>query len=182
MKFPLANSGASFGFLPSSNSFAPYFYALSRIYITLSFPYLLFKGAMSVLSSHPGPILRFLTFPTNSSSTHFPESPTKTATEIAIHRWPVDPNAAPTNALIASYLSASGITIIWFFAPILHCALLPCSDAVLYIYSPALLDPTNETALTSGWVHIALTISVLPFTELTTPLGTPLFFSKSNKY
>jgi len=54
-----------------------------------------------------------------SSLTHYLVYPTITATERAIQRCPDAPNVALTNALVASYLSQSGITIQWFLAPIL---------------------------------------------------------------
>ena len=44
-----------------------------------------------------------------------------------MQRWPAAPKPAPTSALSDCSLFASGITTAWFFAPIMHCARLPCS-------------------------------------------------------
>jgi hypothetical protein len=44
-------------------------------------------------------------------------SPTKTAVDNAMQRWPAAPKAAPTTAFKAASWSASGSTVAWFFAP-----------------------------------------------------------------
>jgi hypothetical protein len=44
------------------------------------------------------------------SGIHFWASPTSTVTEVAMQRWPAAPKVAPTKALSACSLLASGIT------------------------------------------------------------------------
>ena len=51
--------------------------------------------------------------------------PTATATEMAMQRSPAEPKAAPVSASAAWSISASGITIMWFFAPPSACTRLP---------------------------------------------------------
>jgi hypothetical protein len=51
-------------------------------------------------------------------------APTATITEMAMHRWPLDPYAAPTAASAARSRSASGSTTMWFFAPPSACTRL----------------------------------------------------------
>lgn len=52
-----------------------------------------------------------------SSGSHLRDSPTKTAVDRAIQRWPAAPKAAPTSWLRVFSLLASGITTPWFLAP-----------------------------------------------------------------
>ena len=49
----------------------------------------------------------------------------------------------------------------------------------MYTILATLVDPTNETALISGWSQIASTISFPPFTTLKTPAGRPASFNNS---
>ena len=58
-------------------------------------------------------------------------SPTVTTAEIAMHRSPADPNAAPTSASAVNSRSASGSTTAWFFAPPSAWTRLPCAVAVV---------------------------------------------------
>ena len=58
-------------------------------------------------------------------------APTSSTTEIAMQRWPAAPNDAPTMALMDCSLFASGRTMAWFFAPIMHCTRLPARLARL---------------------------------------------------
>ena len=59
--------------------------------------------------------------PTSGSAT----SPTATTTETAMQRSPAEPYAAETAASAAMSMSASGSTIMWFFAPPSACTRLP---------------------------------------------------------
>ena len=52
-----------------------------------------------------------------NSSIHSEESPTNTATLIAMHLCPAAPTAAPTKPSMVLDLLASGIITMWFFAP-----------------------------------------------------------------
>lgn len=52
-----------------------------------------------------------------SSGNQFRASPTKTAVDRAMQRWPAAPNAAPTSWFRVFSLFASGITTPWFLAP-----------------------------------------------------------------
>ena len=65
----------------------------------------------------PSPTLTFgmrcLIASTSGSAT----SPTATSIETAMHRSPAEPYAAETAASAAISMSASGSTIMWFFAP-----------------------------------------------------------------
>ncbi len=47
-----------------------------------------------------------------------------------MQRSPAEPYAAPTSALAALRVSASGITTMWFLAPPSACTRLPCAEAV----------------------------------------------------
>ena len=71
---------------------------------------LVINGPISAVGSTEGPIFKAsifgLSFSTRASATL---SVTGTATEIAMHLSPADPNAAPINALVAISKSASGI-------------------------------------------------------------------------
>lgn len=44
------------------------------------------------------------------------------------------------------------------------------------MYSPALLPPTKDKALTSGWSHNCLVVSKPPLTTFKTPGGKPKSF------
>ena len=85
---------------------------------------------MSAPSAVPGATLSSASCCRTASISRSPASPTATATEIAMQRSPADPYAAPTSALAALRVSASGITTMWFFAPPRACTRLPCAEAV----------------------------------------------------
>jgi hypothetical protein len=68
-------------------------------------------------------------------------------------------------------MSASGSTMIGFFAPPWHWARLPAAVARAYTERAAAVEPTSETARTSGWSQMASTVSRPPCTRLTTPRG-----------
>ena len=53
-------------------------------------------------------------------------SPTKTATLMAMQRWPAAPQEEPTRLLMTWSLLASGITTMWFLAPAMACTRLRC--------------------------------------------------------
>ena len=75
------------------------------------------SGPISVDASMPSPTLtlgiRCLIASTSGSAT----SPTATTIETAMQRSPAEPYAAETAASAAMSMSASGSTIMWFFAP-----------------------------------------------------------------
>ncbi len=98
-----------------------------------------------------------------------------------MQRCPAAPKAAPTMALRLCSLLASGSTTAWFLAPIMHCTRLPASEARLYTWVPTRVEPTNDTALMSGWSQIALTTSSPPCTTLSTPLGMPASSASSTR-
>ena len=79
---------------------------------------LVIRGPISALGSTEGPIFNASIFGTNfSTSASATLSVTGTATEIAMHLSPAEPNAAPINAFVAISKSASGIITMWFLAP-----------------------------------------------------------------
>ncbi|MDT4847128.1 hypothetical protein FQZ97_811770 [compost metagenome] len=88
------------------------------------------SGPTSTPFSVPAPIFSVLALAI-SSGTQLRASPTSTATDTAMQRWPAAPKLAPASALSVCSLLASGITMAWFFAPIMHCARLPASVARL---------------------------------------------------
>ena len=59
-----------------------------------------------------------------------PAFPTAIAVEPAMHRSPAQPNAADATASTDRGMSASGITMMWFFAPPLAWTRLPLREAV----------------------------------------------------
>ncbi|MOA17039.1 hypothetical protein D3C78_1372800 [compost metagenome] len=75
-------------------------------------------------ASTPAPIFRLLAFSTRSGSQVW-ASPTRITTDSAMQRWPAAPKAAPARLLRVCCLWASGRTMAWFLAPIMHCARLP---------------------------------------------------------
>lgn len=99
------------------------------ISITFYFASLDINGPKSKLS-FPADIFNYLAFYA-ILSINFWLSPTKTATDRAIHLYPQAPKAAPINVLITVSGLASGIINAWFFAPILLYTLLPYSQPFL---------------------------------------------------
>mmetsp|Transcript_8533 Transcript_8533/g.26568 ORF Transcript_8533/g.26568 Transcript_8533/m.26568 type:complete len:241 (-) Transcript_8533:460-1182(-) len=107
------------------------------------------------------------------SSIHALLSPTKTAVDSAMQRWPAAPNAEPTSELSACSLSASGMMTPWFLAPRLACTRLPLALPRAWMCSPAALPPTKEMARIGSESQMKLTASWPPWMTLTTPAGTP---------
>ena len=69
-----------------------------------------------------------------------------------------DPYAADTAASAAMPRSASGSTTMWFLAPPSACTRLPATLARWWIVRAMAVEPTNETAATSGWSSSAWNI------------------------
>mmetsp|Transcript_103361 Transcript_103361/g.269858 ORF Transcript_103361/g.269858 Transcript_103361/m.269858 type:complete len:200 (+) Transcript_103361:675-1274(+) len=107
------------------------------------------------------------------------ELPTNTATLRAMHRWPAAPQLAPTSWFTTLSGSASGSTTAWFLAPRLHCALLPFLPARWWMWAPAALPPTKETARMCSLSQRKFTVSCAPCTTLRTPGGRPLSVASS---
>src|SRR5205823_12305576 len=84
-----------------------------------------------------------------------------------------EPYAAETAASAAMSMSASGRTIMWFFAPPSAWQRLPFDVAVSYTYFAIGVEPTNDTAWMSGCSSTASTATLSPMTTLNTPSGTP---------
>src|SRR3954468_4252338 len=74
-------------------------------------------------------------------------------------------------------MSASGSTIMWFFAPPSAWQRLPFDVAVSYTYFAIGVEPTNDTALMSGCSSTASTATLSPCTTLNTPSGSPASFN-----
>src|SRR6266704_4222814 len=129
-------------------------------------------GPISLAGSRPGPTLVARAI-SRSRSISGPDSPTATAAEIAMQRSPADPYAAAVRCPAANSRSASGSTIAWFLAPPNACTRLPCSVPRWWMYRAIGVDPTNETAATSGWSSSASTATLSPLTTLNTPSGRP---------
>src|SRR5919108_1669085 len=130
-------------------------------------------GPISDSGARPGPTLTSRAFCTRRSTGGSATSPTATATEIAMQRWPAEPKPAAVRWLAANSRSASGITTAWFFAPPSACTRLPPAVARSYTYLAIGVEPTNETAVTSGWSSSASTAALSPWTTLNTPSGNP---------
>ena len=90
-----------------------------------------------------------------------------------MHRSPADPKAAATSWSAAYSRSASGRMIAWFLAPPRAWTRLPCSVALPWMYFAIGVEPTNDTAATSGCSSSASTASLSPWTTLKTPSGSP---------
>ncbi len=98
-----------------------------------------------------------------------------------MQRWPAAPKAAPARALRVCSLLASGMTMAWFFAPIMHCTRLPERLARWYTWVPTLVEPTKLTALMSGCSQMAFTASSPPCTTFSTPGGMPASSASSHR-
>lgn len=110
--------------LPSRASVAPSFTPDS----TRSHILFLDRGDITGPRSVPGicPAFTFNFFDARTNSgIHSFDLPTNMATESAMHLWPAAPNAAPTIWEMLLFLFASGRTMQWFFAPMLHCTRFP---------------------------------------------------------
>jgi hypothetical protein len=73
----------------------------------------------------------------------------------------------------AKPISASGITIAWFFAPPRAWTRLPFAVPRSWMYRAIGVEPTKETAATSGESRRVSTASLSPWTTLKTPSGSP---------
>mmetsp|Transcript_69395 Transcript_69395/g.185185 ORF Transcript_69395/g.185185 Transcript_69395/m.185185 type:complete len:299 (-) Transcript_69395:230-1126(-) len=157
---------------PSRASTAPCAREASRMPSARCSACLLIMGPMSTPASAPQPTLRRRALSTREGI-HSAVSPTKTATEIAMQRWPAAPNAAPTMPLRACSLLASGSTTAWFLAPTLHWHRLPREVAARYTCLPTAPLPTKETARTAGWEQRNSTTALPPCRRLKMPGGRP---------
>jgi hypothetical protein len=94
--------------------------------------------------------------------------------DVAVQRWPVEPNAPPWIAVAAFSRSASGITITAFLPPISQVTFAPRCAAFTYRALPMAFDPVNEIARSCGAATIASpTTEPRPTTMLNTPGGSP---------
>ena len=90
-----------------------------------------------------------------------------------MQRCPAEPNAAAVSWFAAQSRFASGITTAWFFAPPRAWTRLPLRWARSWRYLAIGVEPTKETAATSGWSSRASTAVLSPLTTLNTPSGSP---------
>ncbi len=102
---------------PSTSTFAPSAVAPSTYEATLSRCSLVTSGPISDDGSIPSPTFTFGIRSLIASISGPATLPTATTCEIAMHRSPAEPYAAETAASAAMSMSASGSTIMWFFAP-----------------------------------------------------------------
>src|SRR5205085_2640275 len=151
---------------PSTEAFATYDATLSRCASVIS-------GPISDDGSSPSPTFTFGIRSLIASTSGPCACPTATTCEIAMQRSPAEPYAADTAASAAISMSASGRTIMWFFAPPSAWQRLPLAVAVSYTYFAIGVDPTNETAAMPGCSRIASTATLSPCTTLKTPSGRP---------
>ena len=90
-----------------------------------------------------------------------------------MHRSPADPNAAAARWSAAKSTSASGRMIAWFLAPPSAWTRLPLAVPRSWMYLAIGVEPTNDTAATSGESRIVSTATLSPWTTLKTPSGRP---------
>ena len=90
-----------------------------------------------------------------------------------MQRSPADPNAAAVRCSAAKSRSASGRITAWFLAPPSAWTRFLLAVARSCTYRAIGVEPTNETAATSGWSSRASTATLSPWTTLNTPLGRP---------
>ncbi len=69
--------------------------------------------------------------------------------------------------------SASGMITMWFLAPPSACTRLPLAVAVRWMYCAIGVEPTKETAFTSGCSSRRSTACLSPWTTPNTPSGSP---------
>src|SRR5436190_4956923 len=171
-------SGGAFS-RPSTSTSAPSPVASSTYEATLSRCSRVTSGPISDDGSIPLPTFTLGIRSLIASISGCATPPTATTCEMAIHRSPAEPYAAETAASAAISMSASGSTIMWFFAPPSAWQRFPVAVAVSYTYFAIGVEPTNETAAMSGWFSTASTATLSPMTTLNTPSGTPASFSSS---
>mmetsp|Transcript_18716 Transcript_18716/g.72212 ORF Transcript_18716/g.72212 Transcript_18716/m.72212 type:complete len:240 (+) Transcript_18716:425-1144(+) len=157
---------------PSSTRRAPWSTPLWMSFSMRARDFFETTGPRSAPGSMPGPILSALALAA-SSSTHSEVSPTKTAVERAMQRWPAAPNAAPASWFSTDSLLASGMIVAWFLAAMLHWTRLLLPPALRLMCSPAWFEPTKDTPLMSGWSQTKFTESCVPWMMFRTPSGTP---------
>ena len=131
------------------------------------------SGPISMPGTCPGPTFRRRARSSRRGSSASALLPTATSTEMAMQRSPAEPYAAPISASAARSMSASGITTMWFLAPPSACTRLPRRAAASWTCRATGVDPTNETARTSGCASSASTATRSPCTTLNTPSGRP---------
>ena len=90
-----------------------------------------------------------------------------------MQRSPADPNAAAARWSAAKSMSASGRMIAWFLAPPRACTRLPFAVPRSWMYFAIGVEPTKDTAATSGESRIVSTATLSPCTTLNTPSGRP---------
>src|SRR5262245_18819509 len=164
---------------PSTTTDAPSALAASRYDATRSQCARVINGPISASGSDAGPMRSLGTRAAIASTKGSATSPTATSTEIAMQRSPADPYAADTAASAATSTSASGSTIMWFFAPPSACTRFPLLVPVVYTWRAIGVEPTKLTASTPGWVSKPSTATASPCTTLKTPSGTPASVSSS---
>ena len=136
-------------------------------------------GPISLSWSRPEPTLTARARSLTAATTASAAEPTATAAEIAMHRSPAEPNAAAARWSAAKSTSASGRMMAWFLAPPRAWTRLPFAVPRWWMYLAIGVDPTNDTAATSGESRIVSTASLSPCTTLKTPSGRPASFQSS---
>ena len=139
---------------------------------------LVMTGPMSLFGSLPGATRTFSAAAFSRSSRASATSSTTSATEIAMHRSPAAPNAAPVRCVAARSRSASASTTAWFLAPPRACTRFPWAVAVAWTCFAIGVDPTNDTAETSGCVSSPSTATRSPCSTEKTPSGSPAAFQR----
>ena len=140
-------------------------------------------GPIVVDARSPGPTTIEVASLVSSAMSASPELPTATATGTAMQRSPAEPNAPAAIWDAAKAMSASGMTTAWLFAPPRACTRLPAPMAVCCTYRAMGVEPTNDTAATSGCVSSASTASLPPCTTWNTPSGSPArWYSSATKF
>src|SRR5947209_5162511 len=171
------SSGASSR--PSTSTVAPSPGAFSTYDATRSRCSFVTSGPISDDGSIPSPTFTFGIRCLIASMSGWAASPTATTCETAMQRSPAEPYAAETAASAAISMSASGRTIMWFFAPPSAWQRLPFDVAVSYTYLAIGVEPTHGPARMSGCSSTASTATLSPMTTLKTPSGTPASFKSS---
>ena len=127
---------------------------------------------MSEAGSVPGPVTRARAR-SATAATSGSASPTTTTALMAMHRSPAEPYPAAIRASAVAPRSASGSTTAWFLAPPSAWTRLPEAWPRSKTWRATGVEPTKETAATSGWSRRASTASASPWTTVKTPSGRP---------
>ncbi len=93
-----------------------------------------------------------------------------------MQRSPAELQAAPTEGVKAWSRSASGITIIWFFAPPSAWTRLPVFVPVAGTYSAIAVEPKKLTAWMVLCWRIASTADLSPWDDVEDAVRKPCFF------